>query len=114
MEVKSNVIYLRYKTPAEILKDHKITRHKWLEIYNNRSKPENKEIFEKVMVDMEKCMIEMEKEAIYNSYRKASIFDILQFWFPDIYSKIKLTNTKIKKADAEILKDNLNESGIEF
>lgn len=102
-----------YMLPSEILKKHGITRHQWLTLYYT-DRDTRKEEFDKVMVDMEEAMSKMEKESITNPYRRDSIFHLLEYWFPDLYSKVKFSVGAKKKEDRTILEDAVNKSGVDL
>ena len=102
-----------YKLPSEILKELKITRHQWLQLYYT-NREERREEFDKIMSLMEDSIIEMEKEMITNPYRRESIIHILEYWFPDLYSKVKFSVGAKKKEDRKILEDAINKSDVEL
>lgn len=102
-----------YKLPSEILKELKITRHQWLQLYYT-NREERRDEFDNIMSLMEDSIIEMEKEMITNPYRRESIIHILEYWFPDLYSKVKFSVGAKKKEDRKILEDAINKSDVEL
>lgn len=94
-----------YKHPAQVLKENGIGRNDWLRHYYDRD-----EVYKTIMPLMEDCMLEMEEVALSNKFNAPAIFNILEYWFPDVYCKVKLSKANYNKQNQEILKTTINKS----
>lgn len=98
-----------YKHPALVLKENNISRSDWLKHYYGRDK-----VYDKIMPLMEQSMLDMEEVALTNKFNASAIFNVLEYWFPDIYCKIKLSKADSNREKQEILKTAINMSGVEY